>query len=138
MICPGPQDEPTAAFHEWKSLADDASSGACCDYSFHLSVVRFDELAREQVRELVANEGVRSFKIFLAYKGALDISDEHLFQLLEMARDLNVVVTAHCENAEAIDSMQRRLIGEGKTGPQWHEPSRPRSIEAAGVNHLCT
>ena len=72
MICPGPDDEPTNAYNEWKDLA---KAGACCDWSFHLAVVRFDELAQRQVRDLVENHGVRSFKIFLAYKGALDISD---------------------------------------------------------------
>jgi dihydropyrimidinase len=73
----------------------------------------------------------------LAYKGALNISDEHLLELMELARELGVIITAHCENAEEIDSMQTQLIGEGKTGPEWHEPSRPRSVEAGGVNHLC-
>ena len=135
MICPGPDDEPMTAFHEWKDLA---AAGACCDYSFHLSVVRFDELAQQQVRALVANEGVASFKVFLAYKGALDIADEQLFELMKTARELGVIITAHCENAEAVDSMQKQLIAEGKTGPEWHEPSRPRSVEADGVSHLCT
>lgn len=135
MICPGPDEEPREAFETWKGLAE---AGANCDYTFHLSVVRFDELAEQQIRELVANEGVASFKIFLAYKGALDIADANLLPLLELARELGVIVTAHCENAEAIDAMQARLIAEGKTGPEWHEPSRPRSVEASGVNHLCT
>ena len=134
MICPGPDDEPKAAFHEWKSLAE---AGACCDFSFHLSVVRFDELAKEQVRDLVANDGVASFKVFLAYKGALDIADEQLFELMEIARELGVIITAHCENADAVDAMQKRLIDSGKTGPEWHEPSRPRCVEADGVSHLC-
>ena len=134
MICPGPADEPVNAFAEWKELA---GVGCCCDYTFHLAVVRFDELAKEQLRELVANEGVQSFKIFLAYKGALDISDEHLLELMQMCKELGVVLTAHCENAEAIDVMQKKLIAEGKTGPEWHEPSRPRSVEAGGVQHLC-
>jgi dihydropyrimidinase len=135
MICPGPDDEPLAAFHEWKDLA---AAGACCDYSFHLSVVRFDELAQQQLRELVATEGVASFKVFLAYKGALDIADEQLLELMKTARELGVIITAHCENAEAVDSMQKKLLSEGKTGPEWHEPSRPRSVEADGVSHLCT
>ncbi len=134
MICPGPEDEPRAAFDTWKGLAEE---GACCDYSFHLSVVRFDELARAQLRDLVASEGVQSFKVFLAYKGALDIPDEELFALMELASELGVVITAHCENAEAIDAMQKRLISDGKTDPCWHEPSRPRTVEADGVNHLC-
>jgi dihydropyrimidinase len=47
------------------------------------------------------------------------------------------VLTAHCENAELIDEKQKQLVGEGKTGPEWHEPSRPRSVEAGGVEHLC-
>ncbi len=134
MICPGPDDEPAKAFAEWKGLAE---TGACCDYSFHLAVVRFDELAKGQLRELVANEGVQSFKIFLAYKGALNISDEHLLELMKLSKELDVTITAHCENADDIDAMQKKLIDEGKTGTQWHEPSRPRSVEAGGVKHLC-
>ena len=134
MICPGPDDEPKAAFDEWMALAQ---AGACCDFSFHLSVVRFDELAQAQLRELVEAGDVASFKVFLAYKGALDLPDEHLLSLMEMARELCVIITAHCENADAIDTMQKQLIAEGKTGPQWHEPSRPRSVEAGGVRHLC-
>jgi dihydropyrimidinase len=134
MICPGPDDEPRAAFDEWKGLAE---AGSCCDFSFHLSVVRFDDLAKQQVRDLVAHEGVASFKVFLAYKGALDIADEQLFELMEIAKELGVIITAHCENAEAVDAMQKRLVAEGRTGPQWHEPSRPRCVEADGVSHLC-
>lgn len=135
MICPGPDDEPIAAYEEWKTLAQ---NGACCDWSFHLAVVRFDELAEQQVRDLVENHGVRSFKIFLAYKGALDISDQNLFRLMQLAKELDIVITAHCENAEAVDSMQQTLLEQGKSGPEWHEPSRPRSVEVDGVNHLCT
>ena len=134
MICPGPEEEPLEAFNTWKGLAD---AGCCCDYSFHQSVVRFDDLAMGQLRELVAEHGVQSFKVFLAYKGALDIGDTELFQLMLLARELGVVLTAHCENAEAIDQMQRLLVASGRTGPEFHEPSRPRDVEADGVNHLC-
>ena len=135
MICPGPDDEPANAFNEWKTLAEE---GCCCDFTFHLAVVRFDALAQKQLRELVAEEGVQSFKIFLAYKGALDISDDDLLELMKMCKELGVTLTAHCENAEAVDSMQRKFLAEGKNGPEWHEPSRPRSVEADGVNHLCS
>ena len=134
MICPGPDEEPLQAFQTWKDLAD---KSACCDFSFHQSVVRFDELAMKQLRTLVAEHGVQSFKVFLAYKGALDIGDPELFQLLTLAQELGVVVTAHCENAEAIDQMQKRLIATGKTGPEFHHASRPRAVEADGVNHIC-
>lgn len=135
MVCPAPEQEPMDAFNEWQTKAQEQSH---CDYSFHMGVVRFDELAREQLRRIVTEQGIASFKVFLAYKGALDISDENLFDLLTMGKELGVITTAHCENATAIDAMQRKLLGEGKTGPQWHEPSRPVRVEAEGVHHLAT
>ncbi|MBO6740319.1 MAG: dihydropyrimidinase [Phycisphaerales bacterium] len=135
MICPAPDQEPMDAFNEWQGKAKDQSH---CDYSFHLGVVRFDDLAREQIRRIVRDHGIASFKVFLAYKGALDISDENLFDLLSMGKELGVITTAHCENATAIAAMQQKLLSEGKTGPEWHEPSRPVRVEAEGVHHLAT
>jgi dihydropyrimidinase len=134
MICPGPSDEPVAAFEVWKSKAEGL---AAVDYTFHMSVVRFEEHIRDQFREIV-KAGVASFKVFLAYKGALNLSDEHLFAALKLAKDLGVIVTAHCENADAIDALQKTLLAAGKTGPEWHGPSRPPIVEADGVHHLCT
>ena len=70
------------------------------------------------------------------YKGAFGVSDEELFQTLKLAKKLGVIVTAHCENAEAIAQRQAALLAEGKTGPEWHEPARPTCVEADGVHHL--
>ena len=134
MICPGPKDEPWDAYQLWRAQA---KKKAAVDYTFHMSVVRFDNKARPQFEKIV-KDGVPSFKVFLAYKGALDLSDEHLYQAMTLAKKLGVITTAHCENAEAIDAMQRQLIGERKTEPGFHATSRPPIVEAAGVNHICT
>ena len=132
MICPGPKDEPWEAYQLWRSQA---KKKAAVDYSFHMSVVRFDPGVREQFARIV-KDGVPSFKVFLAYKGALDLSDEHLFATMAMAKSLGTIVTAHCENAEAIDAMQRALLSASKSGPEWHGASRPPVVEASGVHHL--
>ena len=134
MICPGSKDEPYDAFELWR---DKAKSLAAVDYTFHMSVVRFEERVREQFTKIV-RAGVPSFKVFLAYKGALNLSDEHLFAAMALARDLGVIVTAHCENADAIDALQQSLLAAGKTGTEWHGASRPPAVEADGVHHLCT
>jgi len=134
MICPGAGDQPIEAFELWRSKAQ---ALAAVDYTFHMSVVRFEEHIRDQFREIV-KAGVASFKVFLAYKGALNLSDEHLFAAMKFAKDLGVIVTAHCENADAIDALQKSLLAAGKTGPEWHGPSRPPIVEADGVHHLCT
>lgn len=135
MICPGPTDEPLAAFHEWNNKA---KALAAVDYTFHMSVVRFDELAQKQFHEIVTEHGIASFKVFLAYKGAFDLGDNDLFAMLKMAKKMGVITTAHCENADAIDAMQKKFIAEGKTSTEWHERSRPVTVEADGVHHLST
>src|SRR5581483_2720661 len=86
----------------------------------------------------IVADGTASIKVFLAYKGSLGIDDTELFRTLELARRLGVIVTAHCENAELVAQLQSRLLAEGKTGPEWHEPSRPPAVEAEGVHHLAT
>ena len=134
MICPGPTDAPFEAFETWRSKADGL---AAVDYTFHMSVVRFEDKVRQQFRRIVES-GVASFKVFLAYKGALDLSDEDLFAMMKMAKDMGVIVTAHCENAEAVDALQKALLATGKTGTEWHGPSRPPVVEAEGVHHICT
>jgi dihydropyrimidinase len=132
MICPGPKDDPWDAYQLWRSQA---KKRAAVDYSFHMSVVRFDPKVRDQFKRIV-KDGVPSFKVFLAYKGALDLTDEDLFATMTMAKSLGTIVTAHCENAEAIDAMQRSLLGANKTGPEWHAASRPPVVEASGVHHI--
>ncbi len=76
--------------------------------------------------------------MFLAYKGALDVSDDELYQTLELARELGVVVAAHCENAELVARRQQMLLAQGKTGPGFHEPSRPVGVEAEGTHHFAS
>jgi len=134
MICPARSDDPEAAFEAWLGKA---SGRASCDYSFHMGVTRFDEGTPSILRRVV-ERGVTSFKVFLAYKGAFGVDDRELYATLRLARELGAVVTAHCENETLVDERQRELIASGRTGPQWHEPSRPVSVEAEGVQHLMT
>ena len=89
-----------------------------------MAVSRFDAKTEEQLRQIV-KRGIASFKIFLAYKGVFGIDDTELFNTLRLAKELGVIVTAHCENETLVAELQKQLIAEGKTGPEWHEPSRP-------------
>jgi dihydropyrimidinase len=134
MCCPSRQEEPLEALQLWLSKAEGISA---CDFSFHMAVSRYDPSAEQQLREIV-RRGIASFKIFLAYKGAFGIDDTELYNTLRLAKELGVIVTAHCENETLVSELQTRLIAEGKTGPEWHEPSRPVRVEAEGVHHLMT
>jgi dihydropyrimidinase len=134
MICPARTDEPMAAFELWRGKAKGASA---CDYTFHMGVTRYDGTAEQQLKEIV-KAGLSSFKVFLAYKGAFGVTDEELYRTLALAKKLGVITTAHCENADLVLELQRKLLAEGKTGPEWHHESRPPLVEAEGVHHLLT
>jgi dihydropyrimidinase len=134
MVCPSRADDPLESYELWKSKAAGQSA---CDYAFHMGVTRFNDSSEGQLRHIV-DDGTASFKVFLAYKGAFGVDDTELYRTLELARRWGVIVTAHCENETAIAQLQRQLLAEGKTGPEWHEPSRPPVVEAEGVHHLAT
>jgi len=82
--------------------------------------------------------GISSFKIFLAYKGAFGIDDTELYHTLKLAKELGVIVTAHCENETLVAERQKELLAAGKTDPSQHHESRPPAVEAEGVHHLMT
>jgi len=79
-----------------------------------------------------------SFKIFLSYKNFFGVDDAEMYHTLTLAKRLGVITTAHCENAELVAQLQQYLLGQGKTGPEWHEPSRPESVEAEGTGRFAT
>lgn len=134
MICPARADDPLEAFELWLGKARGQSA---CDFTFHMGVTRYDSKAEKQFEEIV-RRGVSSFKVFLAYKGAFGVTDEELYHTLALAKKLGVITTAHCENADLVLELQKKLLAEGKTGPEWHHESRPPLVEAEGVHHLVT
>jgi dihydropyrimidinase len=134
MCCPPRIMEPAEGFRTWRAQAE---GKAACDYSFHMGVTKFDENSAVQLREIVAT-GIQSFKIFLAYKGAFGIDDGELYETLKLAKELGIVVTAHCENETLVAEAQKKLVAEGLTGPEGHHESRPPQVEAEGVHHLAS
>lgn len=134
MCCPSRKDEALESFELWMSKAEGKSA---CDFTFHMGVTKFDDSTEKQLREIV-KRGISSFKVFLAYKGAFGVDDAELYRTLKLAKELGVIVTAHCENETLVAERCRELIAAGKFGPGFHEPSRPVQVEAEGVHHLMT
>lgn len=132
MCCPSRKDDALEGFELWMSQAAGKSA---CDFTFHMGVTKFDGRTEKQLREIV-KRGISSFKIFLAYKGAFGVDDAELCRTLKLAKELGVIVTAHCENETLIAERQAELLAAGKTGSGQHHESRPPAVEAEGVHHL--
>jgi len=134
MCCPPRSDDTLKGFEFWMKNAVGKSA---CDFTFHMGVSRFDDKTDRQLREIV-KRGVSSFKVFLAYKGAFGVDDTELYRTLKLAKELGVIVTAHCENETLIAERQKELLAAGKTDPGQHYESRPPRVEAEGVHHFMT
>lgn len=134
MCCPPRSDDTLEGFDFWMNNAVGKSA---CDFTFHMGVSKFDDQTEKQLREIV-KRGVSSFKVFLAYKGAFGVDDTELYRTLKLAKELGVIVTAHCENETLIAERCKELLAAGKTDPGQHHASRPPRVEAEGVNHLMT
>jgi dihydropyrimidinase len=82
----------------------------------------------------VPDEGVTSYKLFMAYKGAIMVDDETLFRTMQVAAGSGALVMVHAENGDAIDVLVKQALAEGKTAPRWHAATRPPETEAEATN----
>jgi dihydropyrimidinase len=134
MVCQSRGEDTLEGYELWKGKAEGNSA---CDYAFHMAVTRWDDATEKQLRQIVV-DGTTSFKIFLSYKNFFGVDDGEMYQVLKLAAELGVIVTAHCENAELVSRLQQKLLAEGKTGAEWHEPSRPETVEMEGTTRFAT
>ncbi len=116
-----------AALTDWQSRA---TGTAVVDYSFHMAVTDFNESTKAEIREMVEEEGITSFKTFMAYKGALMIDDRQMVGLMNEVKKQGGVVTTHATNGDMIDFLVAKHRSEGKFSPLYHYLSQPEVTEA--------
>jgi len=109
----------------WKQRAAKATT----DYSFHMAITSWGEHTADEMRACVRDHGITSFKVFMAYKGAIMVDDHALYQVMRVAAETGAVVTVHAENGDVVWNLQRELLAQGHTGPEYHPVSRPSAVE---------
>jgi len=104
------------------------------DVGFHIAVTDLREGGTLEELAKLPDEGITSYKLFMAYKGAVMVDDETLFKVMEVAADTGALVMVHAENGDAIDLIVKKAVAEGKTEPIWHARTRPMETEAEATN----
>jgi dihydropyrimidinase len=115
-----------SSLEEWQERA---SGAAHVDYGFHMAITQADEGTLADMEPMV-EEGLCTFKVFLAYKGTIMITDDLFFEVLGRTRDLGALTMVHCENGWAIDVLVQRALAAGQTDPIHHARTRPEELEA--------
>ena len=126
FVIPDPQEPLMAAYRKWRGWAEKSAG----DYSFHVAVTWWDESVRRDMGTLVRDEGVNSFKHFMAYKNAIMCDDETLVNSFKRALELGAMPTVHAENGELVYLLQAEMKAKGILGPEGHPLSRPPAVEA--------
>lgn len=124
-MIPNPQQPLMEAYGIWREWAGKAAS----DYGFHVAITWWDETVHRDMGTLVNEEGVTSFKHFMAYKNAIMCDDEILVKSFRRALELGAMPTVHAENGELVYFLQQELAARGVTGPEAHPLSRPPAVE---------
>ncbi len=107
---------------------------ALIDNGVHIAVTDLSEPGRLEELATLPDQGVTSYKLFMAYKGALQVDDETLFRTMEVAARTGALVMVHAENGDAIDVLVKEALAAGNTAPVYHALTRPPETEGEATN----
>src|SRR5687768_17766447 len=121
----------TDALADWKSKA---AGKQVIDMGYHIAVTDLKDGGSLEELASLPDQGITSYKLFMAYKGALMVDDETLFKTMEVAAETGALVMVHAENGDAIDVLVKPALAEGKTEPKYHALTRPPETEGEATN----
>jgi dihydropyrimidinase len=104
------------------------------DVGFHIAITDLHDGGQLEEIERLPEEGVTSYKLFMAYKGAIMVDDDTLYRTMQVAARSGALVMVHAENGDVIDILVKQALAEGKTEPRWHAVTRPPLTEAEATS----
>jgi dihydropyrimidinase len=113
------------ALKTWQSKVN---GKAVADYGFHLIIADVNNSVLDEMDFLVS-EGITSFKLFMAYPGALMLDDADILKIMQRAKKNGALIMMHAENGVEIAKLTRSTLQNGNTEPIYHALTRPSSLE---------
>ena len=119
-----------AGLDAWQAKAENVCA---VDYGFHAIISDVNESSLKEM-DLLVEQGVTSFKLFMAYPGVFYATDREIFQAMDRAAGNGALVMMHAENGIAIDAIVASALEKGQTDPIFHGLTRPAEMEGEAVN----
>jgi dihydropyrimidinase len=110
-----------------------AQGKAVIDYGFHLITTDFEDKNKSEMFKLI-DEGITSFKLFMAYPGVFLSDDATIYRAMSAAGERGGLVCMHAENGIVINEIIKKFKAEGRLAPKYHALTRPTIAEAEGVH----
>ena len=110
-----------------------AEGQAAIDYGFHMIVQDLPDSRLPEMDEMV-RQGVTSFKMFMAYRGAVMVDDDTIFKAMVRAADNGALICLHAEHGHMIDVLVQQALAQGNTAPRFHASTRPPVTEAEATH----
>jgi dihydropyrimidinase len=114
----------------WHAKADD---NCAIDYGFHGILSDVGDGVLKEMDALV-DEGITSFKMFMAYPGVFYSDDGQILRAMQQAGDNGALIMMHAENGIAIDVLVRQALDAGHTDPKYHGRVRHPLLEAEATH----
>ena len=110
----------------WHAKAE----GQCAiDYAFHMILADVNDESLKEMDSLV-DEGVTSFKMFMAYPGVFYSDDGKILRAMQRGAENGGLIMMHAENGIAIDVLVAQALAEGRTDPRYHGDVRKALLES--------
>ncbi|MFE5598151.1 dihydropyrimidinase [Streptomyces coelicoflavus] len=110
-----------------------AEGNCAIDYAFHMIVSDVNQKTLKEM-DLLVEEGVTSFKQFMAYPGVFYSDDGQILRAMQRAADNGGLIMMHAENGIAIDVLVEQALARGETDPRFHGEVRKALLEAEATH----
>jgi dihydropyrimidinase len=119
------------AIDEWRAKANGKQ---VIDMGYHMAVTDLAEGGTLDELATLPDQGISSYKLFMAYKGAIMVDDETLFRTMQVAAETGALVMVHAEHGDSIDVLVKQALADGNIEPKYHALTRPPETEGEATN----
>ncbi|MFZ4641549.1 MAG: dihydropyrimidinase [Nodosilinea sp.] len=126
-------DSPKAALDRRLAAAEPQ---CCVDYAFHVILTDVNPGSLGELPDLINQDGVSSFKLYMAYPGVLMVDDAAIFKTMRRVGVHGGMVNLHAENGVVIQALVEEALEQGNTSPKYHQLTRPRLMEGEAAHRV--
>jgi dihydropyrimidinase len=127
------QTKGDSAMDGFEAWMEKAAGNCAIDYGFHMITGDINDQTLKEMQMLM-DEGVSSFKMFMAYPGVFYSDDGEILRAMQKGAEIGATICMHAENGIAIDVLVEQALARGETDPIYHGIVRKSILEGEAAH----